>query len=153
MYYTSGGGGINAGTVKPEGENVFKIRNESGDYEFIPEYRSIDGRSFIYVNDQIEKAGFYYIMDGENLITTLAFNINRKESDLRTASMEGLRQLAAGIPGMELLEHGKKDLGRIISEDSSGKKLWKWFIIAALIAITAEVLLLRFFRKTYKTEG
>ena len=92
-------------------------------------------------------------MDGDNQVGTLAFNINRKESDLRTAGTKELQQLVAGIPGMELLETGKKDIGKIISEGSSGKKLWKWFIIAALLTIIAEVLLLRFFRKTYKTEG
>lgn len=153
MYYTSGSRAINVGSIRPEGERVFKIREEKGDYEFIPEFRSIDGRSFIYVNEQIEKAGFYYIMDGSNQLATLAFNINRKESDLSTAGAEELQQLVSGIPGMELLETGKKDIGKIISEGSSGKKLWKWFIIAALLAIIAEVLLLRFFRKTYKTEG
>lgn len=66
MYYTSGSRAINVGSIRPEGERVFKIREKKGNYEFIPEFRSIDGRSFIYVNEQIEKAGFYYIMDGSN---------------------------------------------------------------------------------------
>lgn len=153
MYYTGDNTGIGTGTARPEGESVFRIRSLSGDFEFIPEYRKIDGRNYIFTNDQITGAGFYELMDGDSRITYLAFNFNRKESDLSMAPVGELEKLAAGIPGMAILETAGRDAGKAITEGSSGKALWKWFILAALLTLLTETLLLRFFRKPVKTEN
>lgn len=153
MYYTGDNTGIGTGTARPEGESVFRIRSLSGDFEFIPEYRKIDGRNYIFTNGQITGAGFYELMDGDSRITYLAFNFNRKESDLSMAPVGELEKLAAGIPGMAILETAGRDAGKAITEGSSGKALWKWFILAALLTLLTETLLLRFFRKPVKTEN
>ena len=147
MYYTQHETAIKVGNVKPAGDNVFRIKNEEGSYEFIPEIRQVDGQSVIFLRNNITEAGFYNVNDADKIVNVLAFNFNRKESDLRFADAEQLKTVIGEVSGITVLSEGKKEISRLISERNHGRKLWKWFIIAALIFILAEVLLLRFFRK------
>lgn len=147
MYYAQHESAIKVGNVKPSGDNVFRISNEEGSYEFIPEIRQVDGQSVIFLRNNITEAGFYNVNDADKIVNVLAFNFNRKESDLRFADAEQLRSMIGEASGISVLSEGKKEISRLISERNHGRKLWKWFIIAALIFILSEVLLLRFFRK------
>lgn len=147
MYYTQHETAINVGNVKLADDNVFRINNEEGSYEFIPEIRQVDGQSVIFMRNHITEAGFYSVANANKIVNVLAFNFNRKESDLRFADAEQLRTLIGEVSGFTVLSDGKKEISRLISEINHGRKLWKWFLIAALIFILAEVLLLRFFRR------
>jgi hypothetical protein len=45
----------------------------------------------------------------------------------------------------------QQPLNEIISANNAGKRLWRWFIVTALLCIIAEVLLLRFYGKRKST--
>ena len=150
-YFPNVRAGIDVGRYKPAGDNVLKISKEDGSEEFIPEARLINGRNVYFVNDYIQEAGFFRLKDDDKTIKELAFNYNRRESDLRSADIAALKAIEKELPGMEVLAEGNREITRLIAERNNGLKLWKWFVLAALMFIVIEVLLLRFFKKSSET--
>ena len=108
----------------------------------------MNGRSVYFVNDYIQEAGFYRLKEGDKTIKELAFNYPRKESDLRCADLDELKDIEKELPGVQLLAEGNREITQLIAERNHGKKLWKWFVLAALMFILMEVLLLRFYKKS-----
>lgn len=147
MYYPNNKTGIDLGLYQAVGDNVIRITREDGSDEFVPEVRQVQGRDVFFVHDYIGEAGFYEAKDGEKVIKTLAFNYDRTESDLRCADLPKLNELEASLPGVSVFD-GKRNISKLIAERNHGQKLWKFFILAALLFITIEVLLLRFFKKS-----
>jgi hypothetical protein len=147
MYYTQQETGIKIGNVKLQGDNVFRVSSEDGSNEFIPEVKQVDGQTVLFMRNHITDAGIYNVRDADKIVNVLAFNFNRKESDLRFPNTAQLNALMSEVSGTVVLSEGKKEISKLIAERNHGRKLWKWFIIAALIFILSEVLLLRFFRK------
>lgn len=146
MYYPGEKSQIVLNNYNVSGDNVIRISREDGSGEFIPEVRKVNGKSVITVHEHISDAGFYNVKDGGKIINVLAFNFNRKESDLRCADESRLKEIVSGMPGTELLSTGKKEVAQLIAERNHGRKLWKWFVAAALFFLVTEVLLLRLFR-------
>ena len=146
-YFPNSMAGIDVGNYKPSGDNVLKICREDGSGEFIPEGRQVNGRSVYFINDYIQEAGFYRLQEGDKSIKELAFNYPRIESDLRCANLEELKDIEKELPGVQLLAEGKREISQLIAERNHGKKLWKWFVLAALMFILIEVLLLRFYKR------
>lgn len=147
-YFPNIRAGIDVGHYKPSGDNVLKISRDDGSGEFIPEARQVNGRNVYFVNDYIQEAGFFRLMEDDKTIKQIAFNYHRRESDLRCADLSALRAVEKEFPGIEVLAEGKRELTQLIAERNHGLKLWKWFILAALLFILIEVLLLRFFKKS-----
>ena len=147
-YFPNSMTGIDVGNYLPSGDNVLNISREDGTGEFIPEGRQVNGRSVYFINDYIQQAGFYQLKEGDKAIKELAFNFPRRESDLRCATLDELKDIEKELPGIQVLAEGKREITQLIAERNHGKKLWKWFVLAALIFILLEVLLLRFFKRS-----
>src|SRR5687767_11784922 len=62
----------------------------SGPSEFIPGVSSVGSKMLLDVQGQIKEAGFYDVMHEGELISSFAFNYDRKESDLSLTSEEDL---------------------------------------------------------------
>lgn len=151
MYNTGATGGINIGNLKPAEDNVFRISRTDGSNEFIPEYRRLEGQSIIFINNQLKDAGIYKVSSGKETSTLLAFNYNRRESDLDLPTEEELASAFKNAASFGIMYAAQQPLNEIISANNSGKRLWKWFIVTALLCIIAEVLLLRFYGKRKNT--
>ncbi|NTW25229.1 MAG: hypothetical protein HGA37_11045, partial [Lentimicrobium sp.] len=147
MHYTGDPGAISLGSLKPAGDNIFRISKTDGSIEFIPLYRLTDGQSQIFINDQLSDAGIFKVISGKETVSLLAFNFNRRESDPGLADDAALEKFTKSVDNFEILETGLKPLNEIIAAKNNGKSLWKWFILISLLCIIAEVLLLRFYGK------
>ena len=127
------------------GENIFYIKGVTNEFEIIPEYKSYNSKTDIFVHNQIQNAGNYNLYAGKELIKALAFNYNGKESNLSCFSNDEL--IAAiensNLKNIKIIESTNKQLNESLIEQEQGKKLWKVCIILALIFLAAEVALLR----------
>jgi hypothetical protein len=97
----------------------------------------------------MSQAGFYELRRAGRLVTTLAFNADRKESELAAYSPAELRQLAGpDHPNVQVLEPsaGPEALLRYRAEQT-GRPLWRYCLLAALACLLAEALVLRFGRQ------
>ena len=147
LFYTIGKDEKIETTKLITGENVYHIRQESNNFDIIPEHKMMETKIQINVHSQIENGGNYNLYAGKEKIMPLSFNFNRLESDLACYTTDELQALAENeeLANVHILTSGEKSLTTIIDIDE-GKKLWKVCIVIALLFLAAEVLLLRFIR-------
>ncbi len=125
---------------------VFKIINEENAFDFIPKYSKVDGKTAsIFWSTEIQKAGQYKIMSGNNFLKGFSINYDRKESDLSAYKSEEIETFLAikNIKNASIIDSDVKDVKEKLISNSVENKLWKFFLILALIFILAEILLIR----------
>ncbi len=132
-----------------DGDNVFKIRSWNGKFEMIPEQKRAGSSSDIFINDQVKVAGHYLLINQSDTISAIAFNYNRDESNPECMSNDEIEASFSriGPASFNLLKSAHKPLNEVIEEMNFGTRLWKYFVLAALVFLLAEILLLRFWRK------
>ena len=79
----------------------------------------------------------------------MAFNYNRRESDLRFFSEAELEEKIAdkANSGWQLYTSSVPDLQKSLTLENKGRPLWKYAIIAALLFLFIEILLIRYWKK------
>ncbi len=130
-------------TIKDD-DLAWKIRGQG--VEFIPEQRIVGARLIIGVRDYLKKAGIYELVDEEgSLIAKLAFNYDRTESDLTLTKTEALKSRFGNWAAI-VEAWARADFSAIAGAEARGIRLWKWFVLLALLALLVEQLLLRFWK-------
>ncbi|QIX60606.1 hypothetical protein HER32_05155 [Hymenobacter sp. BT18] len=126
-----------------DGEQVVKLVKDS--LTLIPTQRSLAGDLRLEVPPGMREPGFYTLERAGRKIATLAFNVDKKESELAHYSAPELRQMWAGKPNIHVYEasEGTSIAARYRAE-RVGTPLWKYCVAVALLCLLAEVLLLRF---------
>jgi hypothetical protein len=115
---------------------------------FVPTQRVQGQELRLDVPAEMTKPGFYEVSQQNKPVVTLAFNADRRESELAAYSAAELRELVgANNPNIYVLENGAKPevLTRYRAEQT-GQPLWRYCLVLALICLLAEALLLRFGR-------
>ncbi|QPH40958.1 BatA domain-containing protein [Pedobacter endophyticus] len=126
------------------------LKLSANNFEVIPEVRQLNGKSLIYVADQIKRSGFYNLNMADSLVGVYAFNSGRTESDLHYLSKTALDSLA-GKSNLKIFDADKDAVKLLAGANKIGQTLWKLCLILSLIFIAAEILLIRFFNKPKKT--
>lgn len=127
---------------------VYKVRQTGTGFEIIPAILRSGMRSFVQTHDQIRSAGLYQVMAGDREVTGIAFNYNRKESDMACFTPQELKEQAIqlNLKNMTMLGEKTRSLTRQIEDYQKGTPLWKYFIILALLFLAAEIALIRYFK-------
>jgi len=141
--------GIRIGTNFPLGDKVYKIKSQEGDFEMIPQISASGNMVNIFVGNQVPMAGNFELVNDKNVITSLAFNYNRGESDLACNSISEMESILdkSHLITFNILKTGQKPLNEVIAQINSGTQLWRYFIWLTLLLLLAEILLIRFFKK------
>lgn len=123
---------------------LYKIQ---GDVAFIPGQSTVRDRVLLDVNDQIRTAGAYSLLLGEQSLRLLAFNYDRRESDVSIDNADDLRDLFG--TSVSVIESTKgTNFTQLIGEKDKGIQLWRWFLVGCLGFLGIESLLLRFLKST-----
>jgi hypothetical protein len=90
--------------------------------------------------------GFYQVQRRGKVLTTLAFNQDKKESELVAYSPDELRQLlGTNRPAIRVLEGGAGGASLAkYQEEQKSQPLWRYCLALALACLLAEALLVRF---------
>lgn len=115
---------------------------------YIPAQRVQSGQLRLDVPTDLRTPGFYNLVRQGKTVTTLAFNVDRQESELAAYSAVELRQLLGDKhPNVHVLEGGAQPeaIARYQAEQA-GQPLWRYCLLAALACLLAETLLVRFGR-------
>lgn len=125
-------------------EMVYKLKGLGE--EFIPQQRIVGSTVFLTLNEEVKEAGFYQLfMQSDTILQKMAFNYNRKESELDYYNPTDL-QAWVGDNAKVIDINDNTVLTAKIEERSKGVTLWRWCVILALLFLAAEVLLLRFWK-------
>jgi hypothetical protein len=115
---------------------------------YIPAQRLLGSQLHLDVPAGLTTPGFYSLTKQGKVLTTLAFNADKRESELAAYSAADLRQLVgASHPNVRVLEGGAQPeaVARYHAEQT-GRPLWRYCLLLALVCLLAEALLLRFGR-------
>lgn len=149
LYYNLGNDNALASKKITLGKNQ-SLKIASDRFEAIPEIRQADGKTLIYIADQIKSAGFYNLKLADSLLAVYSFNNGRTESDMHYLGKTELDQLA-DKGNLKIFDTDKDAVKLIAGANKIGQTLWKLCLILSLIFIAAEILLIRFFNNTKKT--
>jgi hypothetical protein len=126
------------------GESVYKLKGTKE--EFIPQQRIVGSKVFLSVQNQVPEGGYYNLfLNPDSVLNKFAFNFDRRESNLSYFSTDELATQAPKNISI-ITENAKADLEQVVSDRSKGRVLWKWCVILALLALAAEILLLKFWK-------
>lgn len=148
FYQTNSNVVINLKNDPSLSEQPPHIKQLNSQLDIIPEKRIINNGMFLYTRNQISSKGFYNVQKNAVPILPLAFNFSRKESDLNCYTIEQLAKLISdkGSKNLSLIEDSQSDISKEILQNADGKKLWKLFILLALLFMSIEISLLRFLK-------
>jgi hypothetical protein len=114
-----------------------------GKQSIIPDVKQQEGSTLLYVSDQLQETGLYELKKQDSIVSVMAFNDNRSESDLSYYSSADLNKI---IPDKgNVIEATKGSVKDIVSQADFGVQLWKLCIILALIFLAAEIMLTRYY--------
>ncbi|MBA4239683.1 MAG: hypothetical protein C0448_03085 [Sphingobacteriaceae bacterium] len=116
--------------------------------DVIPEHRLVNNATSIFTQNQMTEAGHYEVFENASSVKDLAFNFDRKESDMNFMTKEDLQKQIDEkvLKNFQIIEPNEKTLTNALQEVNDGKKLWKLFLILALIFLAAEILIIRLFK-------
>jgi hypothetical protein len=125
-------------------EQVFKLTKDSS--TFIPVQRLQAGELRFDVPPGMEHAGFYQLTRNGRTVKTLAFNFDKRESDLARYSTDELRtMIGKNHPNIQVYDaSGGQSVAAQYRAERIGTPLWQYCLWAALACLLAEALLLRF---------
>lgn len=120
-------------------------------FEVIPDVSRQNGKSLLYLADQLKQPGFYTVKKGDSVLAEVAFNDNRLESDMKYSTQADLEK-HFGSQSVHFVDAKKENITSAIAEKNNGTELWKLCLILSLVFIAAEILLVRFFNTQQKTK-
>jgi len=123
-------------------ESIFKVKAES---EFIPGITQTGNKTLLDMQDQIKLADVYDLTLEEELMGKLAFNYDRKESDLDYYNKSDLTD-KYGVRAEIIADQGADGLTEYMKVRDKGMPLWRWCILGVLLFLLLETVLLRLWK-------
>lgn len=147
-YQTAKNEAISITNATKLSDKPLHIIKEDKKADIIPEHRLINNQTTLFTQNQITEAGQYLITDNTTTYNGLAFNFNRKESDMQFYSVDDLKKYIDenDIKNASVLNPLETNLPSALKESTDGKKLWKLFLVLALLFLLSEILIIRLFR-------
>ena len=129
-------------------DQVFKLVQDS--LRFIPSQRVVDGTLQLEIPAAMRTPGFYSLTRSGEVVATLAFNVDKRESELAGYTAAELQQLIGpNRPNVHVYNaaNGESVAARYQTEQV-GTPLWRYCLWAALAFLLAEILLIRLMGRT-----
>lgn len=120
---------------------------KSAQQELITEATLYQGQKAIQT-EAINSPGWFKVTEkgSSDVLTVLAFNDNRTESSMKFLSEDDIKAQTENFNKVAVNTADAQVLGAQISSELSGKQLWRWFIMIALLFLFTEIALLRIMR-------
>lgn len=118
------------------GDRILEIVKD--EQSFIPRQQSFVNMVRITTDELPYEPGNYRVMNDEEEIVMISYNIDRSQSEMEYADISGISEVRT-VDGLDAFftEAGyKKEVDT----------LWKWFVTFALIFLVVETLLLKYFK-------
>ena len=111
--------------------------SDGQDYSVIPDLRSVGGRVMMVPHGEPSVAGIYTLADEH-----LAFNYGRRESQLDFFTPAEVAEATRGMAGLAVLQPSGRPLDQVLRDRDGSRRLWRWCLLLALLALATETLLL-----------
>ena len=116
---------------------------------FVPGQRVVGQEVRLAVPPGMNTPGFYQVRKQGKVLTTLAFNQDKRESELAAYSAAELREMIGpNRPNVRVLDGN--DIGAGLAKlraQQTGTPMWRYCLLLTLLALLAEAVLIRFSRR------
>ncbi len=131
--------------VRTTKQDMIKLKGQANQ-EYIPEQYAQNEATVLNFDNLDIKQGNYGIVQNEEELGKISFNVADTESKLDFANKDALETLLTqkGLGIIKVLNPEPAAVTQSIQIEKEGTPLWKWFIVILLLALTTEVLILRF---------
>ncbi|HSI69928.1 MAG TPA: BatA domain-containing protein [Gillisia sp.] len=136
LYYLLGEASRIEVPVQLQGDRILEITSPSG--TFIPQQQSFSRKIEIVTEDFPSQPGNFTVMNGEEKIMGISYNVHREESSMNYITIP----TASNIMEVDSLNQFFSSPGFTAEIDS----LWKWFVTFALLFLLIETLLLKYLK-------
>jgi len=128
-------------------ENLAMVSVETGE-RFMPEPLVRGEGTGILVHDQVRTDGHFLLLANADTLQPVSFNYDRAESELEYMTESEFREMAEtiGISRLGFVSERTGNISNTIREMQEGKRLWRLFLILALVFLGIEILLIRLMR-------
>jgi len=143
IYYTlNKNSEISLPKSNPNLQNIFHIKKE--DKDIIADYQSKKNNKYLLIHNQITEANHYQLLQETELLSSISFNYDRKESNITQYEKQELEEYITlnKLSNISVLS-SDKNLQYKIEKLNSNKEYWKLFILLALLFISLEILLIK----------
>lgn len=129
-------------------DSKIEIENKKKGERFIPSKNNSARGTLIEFPGQIVNDGHYLILNEDTVTGSMAFNYDRKESDLRYFDNKELQEKieTTQLKNAQVVQNAEKNFSEIFDEIQNGRQLWLWCILLALLFILSEVAIIRFWK-------
>lgn len=117
-------------------DHILKLSQK--DHEFIPQQRSLANKVVLSFQENDLVAGVYEISDQGTPLKNISFNYLREESELRFLELAKLNSAS--------VQRSVATLFQNMRNDNAMTKLWKWFVILAVLFVMMEVLIQKYYK-------
>ena len=122
--------------VNLQRDRILKLSHK--DSQFIPLQTNFNTKVSITTKENPREPGHYAVLKNKDTLTTVSYNYNRDESQLRYHDLTQMKGVS--------IEKSLNDTLNTIKIESNVTWLWKWFVIFALILLAFEMLILKYFK-------
>jgi len=133
----------------PGCEATLTVTGEDSGLEFIPATSTTESHKLrISLSDHFTTAGHYLIKNGRETLAALSMNYDRQESHTGSfPAAELTREIEKyRLSNTRIIDDPGKRFSEVFNELQNGKRLWKYFLAAALFFLLSEALLIRFWK-------
>jgi len=147
-YKTSTSEAIDVSLDSNNKKQPLHILQTNSEFDMIPEQRIVNSNTTLFTQNQVSEAGHYTVNQADKVVLGLGFNYDRKESDMRFFTEDELNAWSdsLGLKNLTVLKSEESSITQSLKETNNGNKLWKLFLILALLFLLGEILIIRFFR-------
>ncbi|MHB8260201.1 MAG: BatA domain-containing protein [Bacteroidia bacterium] len=148
LYYFSGHNeAIDVSNINTNGESPLHI-TALNKTDFIPELKTTENNKYLLTHSNPIHAGNYKIANGTTTIEGVAFNYNRKESELACFTESDLESMIKNQnwKRTHLIKASAGNMQASLAEIGGGTRLWKTFILLTLLFLALEICLIKFLK-------
>jgi len=129
--------------------NLLHVSDQTKSVDFIPQhfYDLMNSSLKINISGNIKHAGHFILQNKDSIVKNISFNYNREESETECYPKDSLSSLVGRYKtaNFNVLTYGDDVLSAKIKEQDQGTKLWKYFIVMAILFLALEIVVARFF--------
>ncbi len=137
--------------IIPDDNNLLHIKNLAKTVDFIPQIiPAYSGTGLkLDLHENIKYSDNYILQTNGTIISGLAFNYNRIESDLNYYTNAEIKTELSNfdLDNFSILESESRFISKELQDLKQGKMYWKLFILLAIMFLAIEILLIRVFFK------
>ena len=115
---------------------------------FFPKVSNSKGNSLIFLENEIEFSGHYYLMKKDSLIDVISVNGTQSESEMNFIKNKEFNQEIINLNIEENIKFwniSEKIYPEIISLKSNNNEYWKYFILLGIVFLILEIIIIKKF--------